>query len=305
MVSSLKNEKLKKRAAQASVGLAIFLCLIKAGGAFYTDSLAVLSSLADSLSDIFASFISYTAIKFSTRPATCEHRYGFGHAESISALVQSAFIAGSGCFVMYDAAARLYRPAEVVHSSLGILIMVLSLLLSFLLVMFQRRVAKITKSRAIIADSAHYTVDILTNAAVIISLILTSFFKIFWIDIATGAFIALYLIYTAYQLGFDAVSDLTDRELPKPIRAQVLSLIINTEGVINCHDLRSRDLGGAYAFEVHLEIDGKTSLLQAHRISEKVEQKIRKKFAHAQVIVHQDPYGVREERLDDSFRECV
>ena len=132
------NNRLKRAAASASVMLSGGLCLLKIFGAFYTGSLAILSSLIDSLADVFASSISFVAIRFSTRPASQEHRYGYGRAESISALVQSAFIAGSGLFVMYDGLVRLLDPKPLEKAELGIIIMAISLATTVALIVFQK-----------------------------------------------------------------------------------------------------------------------------------------------------------------------
>ena len=64
------------------------------------------------------------------------------------------------------------------------------------------------------------------------------------------------------------------------------------------HDFRSRSLGNVYYFELHLEIDGDVSLYQAHELSDVVEREILKLYPNSQIIIHQDPYGIRENRLD-------
>ena len=292
------NNRLKRAAASASVMLSGGLCLLKIFGAFYTGSLAILSSLIDSLADVFASSISFVAIRFSTRPASQEHRYGYGRAESISALVQSAFIAGSGLFVMYDGLVRLLDPKPLEKAELGIIIMAISLATTVALIVFQKYVARKTASPAIAADSAHYTVDVLTNASIILSLIVVKLFNIDWFDLLTAFAISAYLIYNAYKIAAEAVAALTDRELSEEVRKQVIDIVMNSEGVKGYHDFRSRDLGGAYFFEIHLELDGSLTLDKTHELTDKAEEKIKETFPNAQVIIHQDPYGLHENRLD-------
>ena len=292
------HNRLKKAAATASIMLSGGLCLLKIFGAFYTGSLAILSSLIDSLADVFASSVSYVAIRFSTRPASQEHRYGYGRAESISALVQSAFIAGSGLFVMYDGIGRLITPKPMEKPGLGIVIMLLSLSATILLIVFQKYVARKTSSPAIAADSAHYTVDVLTNLSIVLSLIVVKYFHIGWFDVLTAFVISAYLIYNAYKIAAEAVSALTDRELSEDIRQKVIDIVINSEGIDGYHDFRSRDLGGSYFFEIHLELDGNLTLNKTHELTDNVEEKIKKAFPGAQVIIHQDPYGLHENRLD-------
>lgn len=289
---------LKKTAVSASVGLAVLLSLIKTFGALSTGSLAILSSLIDSLSDVFASCISFIAVKFSVKPATAEHRYGYGHAESISALIQAAFVAGSGLFVMYDGINRFLNPAPLQQTDMGLIIMVLSLLLTLGLIIFQKYVADKTNSIAIKADSAHYTVDVLTNAAIIVSLLVVKYFQIAWFDTLTAFLISAYLIYNAYHLALEALADLTDRELDESVRKQVVDIILNSEGIDGFHDLRTRSVGNVYYIEIHLELDGNLTLNQTHTFTDQVEDKIKQTFPNAQVIIHQDPYGLHENRLD-------
>lgn len=290
--------KLKRLAATLSVSLAVALCFLKIFGSIYTGSLAILSSLIDSLADVFASSLSFVAIKFSTRPASLEHRYGYGRAESISALAQAAFIAGSGLFVMYDGITRIINPAPLEQTDFGIMVMAISLLATLALIAFQKYVTKKTASPAIKADSAHYTVDVLTNLSIIISLLVVKFLGINWFDILTAFVISAYLIFNAYKLAAEAVAALTDRELSSDIRQKVIEIVSNSEGIKGYHDFRSRDLGGTYFFEIHLELDGNLTLNITHQLTDKVEEAIKKQFPEAQVIIHQDPYGLRENRLD-------
>ena len=290
--------RLKRLAATLSVSLAVALCFLKIFGSIYTGSLAILSSLIDSLADVFASSLSFVAIKFSTRPASLEHRYGYGRAESISALAQSAFIAGSGLFVMYDGITRIISPAPLEQTDFGIMVMTISLLATLALIAFQKYVTKKTASPAIKADSAHYTVDVLTNLSIIISLLVVKFLGINWFDILTAFVISAYLIFNAYKLAAEAVSALTDRELSPEIRQKVIDIVNNSDGIKGYHDFRSRDLGGTYCFEIHLELDGNLTLNINHQLTDKVEEAIKKQFPEAQVIIHQDPYGLRENRLD-------
>ncbi|MBQ8870050.1 MAG: cation diffusion facilitator family transporter [Alphaproteobacteria bacterium] len=293
------KDNLKKVAATASIVVSTLLCIIKTFASVYTGSLAVLSSLIDSLSDVFASSISYIAVKFSTKPANCSHRYGYGRAESLSALVQAAFVAGSGLFVLYDGITRLFNPTPLHQTTFGIMVMVVSLGITIVLISFQKYVAKVTNSVAISADSAHYVVDILTNSSIILSLVIIEIFNINWFDILTAALISIYLIYNAYKIAADAIGALTDKELNDEIRNKIIGIIKQCEGVKGFHDLRSRDLGGVYLFEIHLEFDGNLNLFQTHELTENVENKIKAEFDNAQIIIHQDPFGIKESRLDD------
>ena len=295
------NSKLKKFTVITGIMTAIFLCAIKAFASIYTGSLAVLSSLIDSLSDVFASLVSYIAIKISTKPANCNYRYGFGKAEAISAALQAAFIAGSGIFVLYDGIDRIFHPVEISGTGIGLAVMVVCIVVTFILIMFQRYMAKKTDSIALKAESAHYVVDLLTNGAIILSLVIVKYFNIWWFDTLAALAIAVYLLYNAYTLGYEALQILADKELSPEIREKIAKIITNTQGIMGFHDLRSRNSGGNYLFEFHVEIDGKLSLYEAHEITDTVEKTILEVYPSAQVIIHQDPFGIEENRLDNTL----
>ena len=102
MSSNDKDNKLKIIATLASVSTSVLLVIIKAIAAFFTGSLSVLSSMTDSLADVVSSLISFVAVRYAVKPLSADHRYGYGRAESVSALLQAAFIVGSAGFILYD-----------------------------------------------------------------------------------------------------------------------------------------------------------------------------------------------------------
>lgn len=295
-------DRLKHRAAMASISLAFLLSGLKLFATIASGSLAVFSSMIDSVSDVLGSAITFVAIKYSTRPATDHHRYGYGKAEAVSALIQAFFVAGSGLFVLSDAVMRFFHPRVLEETPLAIAIMVFSLVATFFLIAYQKHVARLTQSQAINADSAHYVVDILTNASIILSLTIVKFFEIYWFDTLTALVIAIYLLYNAYQLVVEAFDVLLDRELSDDIRQNINNIISRHEFVKGFHDVRTHSLGNEYMIEIHLELDGRLSLYEAHQLSDKVEFAILKEYPNAQVIIHQDPSGVDEDRLDEKLK---
>ena len=130
---------MKKYASYSSIFVAILLIVVKFIAFIKTDSLAIFSSFIDSITDLFASVISGVAVYYSMKPATYNHRYGFGKTEALSALLQAMFVGASGLFVIFDGINRLFNPVEVVMMDVGIYIMLFSIFSTFLLVLFQRK----------------------------------------------------------------------------------------------------------------------------------------------------------------------
>ena len=298
MLSIKSHNTLKNLAVIFGVILSVTLILVKLFAFIKSGSLAVFSSLIDSVTDLFASTVSFLAVYFSSKPASINHRYGFGKTEALSALLQALFVGASGLFVIVDGIKRLINPVEINQIDIAIYIMVFSIISTLFLVLFQTYVAKKTNSLAIKADRAHYVVDFLTNSTVIISLICVHFFGFYLFDVIAGLFISVYLLYNAYSLAKESIDLITDRELSNDIRENIKHIVLETDGILGMHDFRSRSLGDIYFVELHLELDGNISLYSAHDLTNIVEKKITESYPNCQILIHQDPYGVNEERID-------
>ncbi len=167
-----RNAALMRRAAIASLGISVVLVAIKAAAYFLSSSVSVLASLADSALDLFTSTLNLVASHSALTPADEDHRFGHGKAEPLAGLAQGAFIAGSATFLIVQGVTRLIAPQPLAQGALTLGIMVASLFGSAGIVAYQRYVVAQTGSLAIGADKLHYTGDLLTNAGVIVAILL-------------------------------------------------------------------------------------------------------------------------------------
>lgn len=291
-----ENHRLMKFATYASVGAALLLIVVKTGAWVVTDSVALLSTLVDSMLDAGASLINLLAVRHALQPADREHRFGHGKAEPLAGLAQSAFVAGSGVLLLVEAVNRLYQPAKVESGGVGIAVMVFSIMVTMLLVRFQKYVVSRTESVAINADSLHYTGDVLINGSVILSLLIAMYLDWPYADPLFALGIAAFLLLNAFGIAREAMGLLMDREFPEEDRTRIKEICAAEPDVLSMHDLRTRSAGPVSFIQLHLELDGSMSLAHAHAISDKVEAKIRAAFPNAEVIIHQDPAGIAEPR---------
>ena len=301
-VQEQRSIRLRRQAAAASICLAGILVIAKLVAALITDSVAVLSTLLDSLADLAAATITMLCVRQSVRPPSRSFRFGRSKAEPLSALGQAAFIAGSGLFIIIEAVTRLIDPQPLQATEIGIAVMLLSLLLTGTLVIFQRHVVRETASPAIAADSLNYTGDLVTGLSVLVALVLVGQTGWTWLDPLAGLGVALYLLGNAVAIGRQAIDMLLDRELPAEQRQQIRKIVMADEDARGLHDLRTRNAGTRCFIELHLEIDGRLSLEQAHVITDRIEARIMTAFPAAEVLIHQEPAGLKDQRLDDRLR---
>ncbi len=285
-----------RQATYASVSVAVTLIVAKLVVWGMSDSVALLSSLIDSSLDVMASLISLFAVRQALMPADKEHRFGHGKAESLAALGQSVFVGGSAVFLIFEAGQRVLRPQDIENGIAAISVMVLSLVMTLALVQFQRYVIKETGSVAIAADSLHYSADLLVNAGIIIGLLAVTALGWTLADPIVAMAVALYLIVTAWRISLRALDMLMDRELDDEARDEIREIILSHSEVHAMHDLRTRSAGVHSFIQFHLELDGDLSLSEAHRIADEVEKMIAKKFSNAEILIHEDPEGLDEDR---------
>ncbi len=286
--------KLMQAATYAAMACGAVLVTIKASAYFDTGSVALLSSLADSALDFLASFVTFLAVRFSLTPADKEHSFGHGKAEPLSALAQTAFIAGSAVLVGVEAISRLRNPAPIQEEVTGIIVMVIAIVLTLALVTFQKFVVRNTGSVAIGGDSLHYTGDLLMNVAVIVALVLSSQWGLTWADPVFGVGISLYLMINAGRIAYLAVGGLMDRELPDAERQEIRAVALQYPKVKRIHELRTRSSGLQKFVQMHIVLDPALTLLEAHRISEDVAKAIEAIMPGVDTIIHQDPDGIEE-----------
>lgn len=282
-----------RMATYASTSVAVVLILIKTMAWMMTDSLSLLATLIDSCLDALASLINLLAVRHALMPADKQHRFGHGKAEALAGLGQATFIAGSALFLVLQSFSHLWHPAPISAMPVGVSVMVVSILATLGLLVFQKHVIRKTGSTAIKADHLHYKTDLLVNAGVIVALLLAVYG---WpgFDPLFAILIAGYILFSAWEIAREALDLLMDRELPDAERKKIKSIVREHPETKGLHDLRTRKSGTTVFIQLHLELDDHLTLMQAHRIADAVEAEILAAFPGAEVLIHEDPASLME-----------
>lgn len=283
--------RLVSLAAWTATIVATFLLLVKIVAWWLTGSVSVLASLVDSMLDIAASVVNLIVVRYSLQPADKEHTFGHGKAESLAALAQAMFISGSACFLMLNGIERFFHPKAIEAPAFGVAVSIIAIIVTGGLVLFQKHVVRKTGSQAIAADSLHYMTDLYMNAAIMLALCL-SWFGIGQADAVFAMGIGIYILYSAFQMAKEATHVLLDRKLPDEEVKDIRKICLSVDKVLGLHDLRTRLSGPIRFIQLHLELDDDMKLIEAHEISDEVEELLLARFPNADILVHHDPYSV-------------
>jgi ferrous-iron efflux pump FieF len=297
-ILAIGNDRLRRHATYASVGVAIVLIGAKMTAYLMTDSVAMLTSLFDSAFDLIASLVTAYGVASALRPPDHHHRYGHGKAEPLAALAQAVFIIGSSVVLAYEAASRLYHPHDIQNENIGYAVMALAIVLTSALIAFQHRVIHATHSVAIGADRLHYVGDLAINLAVVAAFALHQTTGQNWFDPVFAFGIASGLMVSAFQIVKHSLGALMDAELSEDQRAKIRDIVLRQPGARGVHDMRTRSDSDRIFIELHVEMDGAISLHDAHELSEKISDAVSAEIPNADIVIHQDPAGLIEERRD-------
>jgi ferrous-iron efflux pump FieF len=239
---------------------------------------------------MLASIGNLIAITLAAKPADKKYQFGYGKLEAVSALIQSLLIIVSLIFLIGEAVPRFTQSQPLItHPETGIKVMVLSIVLTIGLTLFQRYTIQRTKSLVIKADALHYKTDLAVNLVVLISLSLSTYFT--YIDAIMCMCISVYMIWTTREIIGESLAILLDKEIDYQDQIQIIKIINQHPKISGFHNFRTRSSGKRIFIEAHLEMDPKLTLVEAHLIAHEIKDSVEALIPHAEMIVHQDPIG--------------
>ncbi len=286
---------LTKRAAIASVSMALFLLVLKIFAAAETGSVALLGSLADTAFDVLASLLTLFSVRYAAMPADDDHRFGHGKAEALSALLQVILVTVSAILIAWRAIVRLGAQEKTAQPEYGIGVSIIAIVATLGLLAYQRYVVRKTGSVAIQADHVHYQSDLLLNIGVIIAILFDTLLNVRGADPVFGIIIAFWLLWGAYRAAGMALDQLLDREWPQEKRQRFIEVALRHPELRGIHDMRTRSSGVHDFCQFHVWVDPNMTVEAAHRIMDEVEQALMDEFPGVEVLIHPDPEGHKDE----------
>lgn len=294
---TIQNNALMRKATFASIFTAIALIVLKFMTFVLTGSMAMLSTLLDSIQDSMTSFINFIAVKHATEPADKEHRFGHGKAQALGGAAQGIIIAIASFLLICESVSRLFNPKVITDIGLGIAITGIAIIATFFLVRFQKYVIKKTNSLSIKADMLHYEGDILMNVGVIVSMVLSYYLKWTFIDSLFGIAVGLYLLHVVYTILKESVGMLMDTEMPGFVRDEIKKIALSHKDVYEIYDLKTRQSGEDIFIQFCIRLDQELTLKRAHDITDELERQIRKVIPDSAVIIHPEPLLKKENNI--------
>ncbi|MFX1403161.1 MAG: cation diffusion facilitator family transporter [Promethearchaeota archaeon] len=257
--------------------------------AHLSGSLGLLAKGVDSISDLIAIITVFLGLWLAQRDPNQKYPYGYFKAESLAALIVAVFIFITGLGVLWQAIQRIFIPIELRFIDLALVVSIASIPIIFVMSWYLKKIGRETRSNAVYNKGQEFQMDILASIAVILGLVF-ALVGLPWVESIVGFIIGLLILRSSFQLAYESILVLMDagQDLEK-IKA-IEQLAVPVLGVLGVHDIKLRRAGPIYFGEMHLEVAGKTTVLQSHRLTEEIEARVKEVYPEVlSVLVHVEP----------------
>lgn len=274
----------------------IILTVFKILAGILGRSTAMIADGIHSLSDLLSDIVVIVFVKISAKGRDKDHDYGHGKFETFATLIISLMLIVVAVNLMSGGINKIrliLDGGEV--SSPGMIALwaaVASIVLKEILYHYTIIQGRALNSPMMIANAWHHRSDAFSSVGSLLGIAGAIFLgdKFVILDPITGCVISIFILVMAVKMSVPAIKELLDVSLPDEVEQQIVSTAKSIQGVIDLHELKTRREGPGIIMEGHLVLDSDISLKEAHNISKKVEESLRKEFgSETQISLHLEP----------------
>ena len=291
-VQNLKKDQSDRlRAARISMVMSVFILSFKFAAFYASDSQAIFSDAVESIVNVVSALLALFVIGQAFKPADSSHPYGHGKMELFSAAFEGGLIAFAAIAIFYKAILALVGGQELEELGLGLVLLAVAALLNLVLGLYLKKVGVRSKSKALLASSAHVLSDLWTSLGIIVGLCLYLITGWNWIDPLIAVVVAFFLAYSGVGIVRDAFRGLLDTQDTMLIE-RLGSLVVQYRfpGMIEVHHSRIMRSGIYHHIDAHLVLPQFWDIEMAHEESGRFEQKIMAEYGYiGEICFHIDP----------------
>ena len=259
-------------------------------------SSALVADAVHSLSDFITDIIVIVFVRISGKPEDEDHRYGHGKYETLATALIGLALFAVGIALLVGGATKV---AEVVNgvvlpapSTVALIAAAVSIVSKEILYRYTVRIGNNLNSQAVVANAWHHRSDAFSSIGTLVGIGGAIFLGEKWriLDPIAAIVVSAFIIKVAIDLIKPCIDELLERSLPAETEKRILDIIATFPEVSSPHHLRTRRIGNHIAIEVHLRMDGQTSLDEAHSVATGVEQRLKSEFgSDTHVGIHMEP----------------
>lgn len=272
-----------------SIVIIIAIGIAKGVIGYISGSISLIAQAVDSVKDIFSLVAVILGLRISKREPSERFTYGYYKIETIVSLIVSVLILVTGGEILRESINQILNPTQLNSPYMAVGVAALSIPLLYWNYRETKKVADEINSQSMKNQASDFMVDIYSSALVLVGVV-TSIVGFPSIEGFVGSIISLLTIRMGLVLTWESLLGLMDAvENPERI-IQIKEIAESVNGVSEAYNIRLRNTGPFCMGELSIGVDESLPVDQAHRLSEKVEEKIRNEMpAIESITVHIEP----------------
>lgn len=259
-------------------------------------SSALVADAVHSLTDFVTDVIVIVFVRISGKPEDEDHRYGHGKYETLATAIIGLALFAVGAGLLVGGATKvsgvLKGAVLPAPSIIALVAAAVSILAKEILYRYTVRIGKNLDSQAVIANAWHHRSDAYSSIGTFLGVGGAIFLGEKWriLDPLAAIVVSAFIIKVAIELIKPCIDELLERSLPAETEARILDIIATFPEISSPHHLRTRRIGNNIAIEVHLRMDGQTTLEAAHEVATAVEKRLKEEFGpDTHIGIHMEP----------------
>ena len=278
------------RSTWVSVGVNLVLTIAQIAAGIFAKSQGLIADGIHSLSDLVADFVVLFASHHAKKDADVDHPYGHQRFETAASLILGSLLLVVGIGMLWSAARKLEAPdtIQTVHI-MALWVAGVALVAKELLFRYMLAVAKRVKSSMLVANAWHARSDAASSLVVGIGIIGNlAGYPI--LDPIAALIVGFMVTKMGWGFAWDAMHDLMDRAVDEVEVQAIRQTLMETPGVSDVHDVRTRKMGDMIVVDAHIEVDADITVEAGHDIAVLARQRVLQRHRVLNLMTHVDPW---------------
>jgi len=296
-----RNERFAKADFIIKVGFWVnaLLMTMKLLAGYFGNSEAVFADGLESACDFIAILSTMIALRIGRRPYDADHPYGHGRAESLSAMMVSLIIFGTGGWILYSSVLNISSAAYARPQLVAVIAALLTIVIKEWLYRFSMKTGSHLESPALLAVAKDHRKDAITSVATLIG-VGGAYCGVAIMDPLAAGLTSLFIFHIGWQTFRSAAHDLMDGQPEEELLVTITRLAEGVDGVEHVHEIRGRRSGQYLIIDLKLDMDPRMTVKESHAIATEVKRLIFASYANVgDVMIHINPH---EEDHEDLIR---
>lgn len=275
------------------------LMIVKLLAGYFGESEAVFADGMESACDFIAILSTMIALKVGRKPFDENHPYGHGRAESISAIIVSLVIFGTGGWILYNSITSIISASYSQPRLIAVLAALFTIIIKEWLFRYTIKSGGHLQSPALQAVAKDHRKDAVTSVATLIG-VSGAFFGLKILDPLAAGLTSFFIFHIGWETFSSAAHDLMDGQADEGMLASVTVLAESVSGVEHVHEIKGRRSGQYVIIDLKLDMDPEMTVRQSHQIATTVKKLIFDSQPNVgDVMIHINPH---EEEHEDLIR---